>query len=547
MPSKSILGGRICCTIVSTIALLWTSWLVTNKELRMDAERFGKQFLLLVLFFGCLQTSLVRSQETVTKSDLQPAFEHRVAGRVVDSAGKPIRDALVVIQVLELGVGLSYASDRTNPEGGFELDYADLVKSMSSVPDVFLWFSSPTHEFRCVRPELLAPSRRLALEIKLRTADPKSVRVMGANANTTIEPYLVSVPNGVFESERQTGLSMIVPDIIRSALSQKLDRGGNAKLIGLSYDFPNDKVRAVTGDGLDFVLSQTVNQGFDFRIPATGNIRGHIKNFVESQSPHVYVRSALPNCESTRKCEVDSNGEFTARGLLPGQASVDLKWNPKSEWQPEPFARPTVVANETKDFEIALVRGARLSGKVRTEDTCDPVPRAKISVSCSYNVQTTGTRYDLETEGDGSFFAYLAPGEWTLQIYGIGDCDEGYGYPPNEKFTVREEEPLVDLGAIELPVLLKESGQVVDEQGRPVVDRCIAYITPELGHATRYAQTDASGKFKTRVFGVERPESVPYWVIYPVGEKRGTVDPRTLPKLKVEESNPWLLRYENGQ
>ncbi len=118
-------------------------------------------------------------------------------------------------------------------------------------------------------------------------------------------------------------------------------------------------------------------------------------------------------------------------------------------------------------------------------------------------------------------------------------------YPPFEKFRVLPEESKVDLGVIELTPMSTETVEVVDKAGNPVTNRWVAYITPELGRATRSAKTDSEGNFTTRVFGVQRPDSSPRWVIYPIGETKRSVDARTLPTLKIEKSKPWRLVLED--
>ena len=323
-----------------------------------------------------------------------------------------------------------------------------------------------------------------------------------------------------------------------------MDRNGIADLKGLSNAAIGD-FKVVTKDGLEFVVYKAINGDFAFNFPDTGIVRGRIKNFAESKLPQILLNSrSFEGWESSRKCAVGANGEFTAHGMVPGQVSVYGSWDPKDLWQPEPFEYPTVVANAITDFEISLVRGTPLSGQLLTDDSREPIKSAKMLLQCSYQFGTTGASYALETDDEGRFSACLAPGEWTLQVYDIGSWGKSYVYPPFEKFSVQPEESKVDLGVIEIPAMRTETGEVVDKEGNPVAHRWIAYITPELGHATRSAKTDASGKFTAKVFRVLHPGSIPFWVIYPDGETTGKVDARTLETLRVEGKNPWRLLLE---
>ena len=502
-----------------------------------------RNFVFVLLMTCVLSAELPHCQDALSLIGEQNQGDRNLAGKVIDTNGEPIKDAIVVAQVLEVGVGLSYADTRSRADGRFELDYPKSILPRVERKDAFLWIGSPRHELRCVRPDL-APKGKLSLEITLQPARPIPVNVSGAKGDTLIEPYVVNVPNGVFESDRNTGLRMIIPDLLRSVFSKKLDHKGDAEFNGLLLDH-NDKLKVVTGDGLEFVFSAAMNGRVALRIPETGIVRGSIKNLAGSKLEKVWLSSSTIGCETSRTCEVGPNGEFIARGMVPGRVSVSLKWSPKDPWQPEPFEYPTAVANATREFEISLVRGTPLVGQLLTEDTRAPIKSAKIELTCSYEAGKTGVSYYLDTDDEGRFSASLAPGEWTLQVYDTGIWAERYEFPPFEKFSVRLEESKVDLGVIELSAMPTETGEVVDEDGNPVANRWVAYITPELGHATRSAKTDSEGKFTTRVFGVQRPDSSPHWVIYPIGETNRSVDARTLPTLKVEKSKPWRLLLED--
>ncbi len=318
-----------------------------------------RYFLLALLMISVLPTKLTHCQDARPLIGAQNQGERKLAGKVIDTNGKPIEDAIVVVQVFVAGVGLSYADTRSRAEGRFELDYPKSSEPRVGREDVYLWIGSLKHELRCVRPDL-APKGKLSLEITLQPTRPIPVNVSGAKGDTLIEPYLVSVPNGVFESDRDTGLRMLLPDLLRSVFSKKLDREGLAVLNGLLLNY-NDKLKVVTDDNLEFVLSGAMNGRVALTIPETGIVRGRIKKLAGSKLENVRLSSSTRGCETSRTCEVGPNGEFIARGMVAGQVSVNLKWSPKEPWQPEPFKYPTAVANATTEIgrckNVAHVEG----------------------------------------------------------------------------------------------------------------------------------------------------------------------------------------------
>jgi len=174
---------------------------------------------LLLVNLWLVQSAFCQDQQPLTSKP--DSDEHRLAGKVIDSEGKPINDAIVVIQISEQGMESSVADTRTMPDGRFKLDYNHLVKPTTGRPNTYLWISSTAHALRCVRPAH-APKGKQAIEITMKPVRLFRVSISGAEVNTLIEPYRMSVPNGIFDSNRNSGLQIIIPDALRNNLSQKL-------------------------------------------------------------------------------------------------------------------------------------------------------------------------------------------------------------------------------------------------------------------------------------------------------------------------------------
>jgi 5-hydroxyisourate hydrolase-like protein (transthyretin family) len=184
----------------------------------------------------------------------------------------------------------------------------------------------------------------------------------------------------------------------------------------------------------------------------------------------------------------DADGRFA---LDVRQGEIDLGLEADGY---QPMERP--VPAGTRELELLVIAGTRLSGTVVRVDDGSPVPQVAVTLSHEYPFDGP-PRASARTDDAGSFDFPNAP--CGAVVLGIED-DDWILAPPLDRWGVDETRPTLAPGVPHVVELRARRaacicGGVIDERGEAIPG---ALVVAAQGRSSRKVSTDAGGRFAIR-------------------------------------------------
>ena len=475
-------------------------------------------------------------------------------GKVVDEAGKPLAGA----QVFWANFTGDETSTSSKADGRFQIQ----LKMPTRVKThYFLWVYLPGYNLKAVQP-LLGDQLVRDCTVKLQKSQTLVVQVLDENGSTcsgaTLTPRHFDVPNGVFDTDKSTGLVEIVPAGIAKLLSANANESGNAILRGLKKEF----LRSINVKYRDLAV-QTHSGGFNLlrckiQLAPVATIRGKIN--VDDLGPlaerKLRISTKCPNPKASAndpfsvsdgpnsfvECEVAPDGSFEAKNIGAGAFSINFVWDANCPKQLKTPEQQRVAPGEELFVSLETADAVKVTGKLIKEDTEEPVTSCRVSINFGpKNRDRLRRSHSVESDENGRFQAYVFPGEVDVQTVSV---IEAYDYPQQLKFNVVAGNepttipPLIFSKQAEAKVL------VVDANDRPLPNRAIGRLFGDSSFTIAQGVTDEHGVATVKFRRSREPVNFSGQWFIAENEQTGGVDLRKLPRLTLKQSSPPILQYK---
>ncbi len=503
------------------------------------------------------------SQEPVAsnsaKSNDVPVLQ--ITGRAIDQSGRPVPNAVASLE--SVFTKRAFLSTNCDEAGRFQIDLPLETQDAIEYLDKYLWISAPNFNLKCVRPQIEA-GKLLPCEVILKESDRIGIRVLEAGgkpcSRATIEPHHYDVPNGIYYSDKPTGLIRIVPNDVAETLRTTTDANGDAEL----HRLPLNKLKSVLC-GTDEIIPQEFGLSEKrpniIRLRPTGKLVGRVVcNEAGAEKPDwknytLSVRSSAKKVTAVlddpfrgieevscfKKIALDDDGTFELDGLLSGDLTIRLTTDEHSNLRPKPISTKELASGATLSIEIELAKAIRVQGRILTEDTRQPVVFTRVSISNSgFNASES-----VLTDESGNYEAFRHPGPYSVQVFDMRRSKlTDYHYP---KMT----DIVVTANSTTLPEMLCPPrsplepgvGILLDSHGSPLANRMVALISQESHRPLKTGSSDGNGNLDIRSHMQDQQTSRQnqFWVLYPVNYKSIEGDVRDYPILKIQSGSPLTL------
>jgi large repetitive protein len=399
-----------------------------------------------------------------------------VAGKVTDSAGKPLSGVAVTAGESQVGRTMI----RTQIVLGGPASDEDPVRS-SSDGTFTIRVKEGTYDFtfrrdgyaqKVVRGQSVTPAQPLSIETTLDPAVEITGRVVrggtgvdGVNISTFSElgagATATTGPDGSFT------LSGLTPGEVRANIRKETD-------------FISD-MRLLTAPGRDVVIE----------VPAGSRVSGRVID-KESRKPITSFQAGMSTSRSgggmvismppQLKAFTSDDGTFTLDNIPTGAVNLIAQAPGYAQ------ARMNVTIEEGKplaNIELELDPGTKLAGKVTGPDG------AAVS-GASVRVATGGMGFVIP--GAGKQTVTDSDGEYTLEALEVSDTNIEFSHPKylgtRKEISVKGRDVRLD---VQLSAGTRVSGVVVTEAGAPVADAEVDAVAGAGGF--RNTKTDANGAF----------------------------------------------------
>jgi hypothetical protein len=520
---------------------------------------FPTQRSVILIGFLCLLEGTVLSQE---QADTSTPQHYKITGQVTDELEKPIPNAKTWLQV-DFNEKSIFAM--TDESGNFEIICPSNIKNKTiHFWDLYLWVQASDYNLKCVRPQM-ASKEFLPSKVVLNRDDYIVLVVLDENGkpcpDATVEPYYFDVPNGVYYSDQSTGLISILPKDIAEGLRVTTDKNGEAEFQGIPIRQFNGAYCFTTGM-VPQLFRFTGKGKLSFQLRPTGKVRGKVvcdehvlpvpdwttkKVFISSQEkPNAdqNIRLNQPDQEFSTpvQChqfiELDREGCFELDGVLSGMLTASINLG-NTEMQPIPNQPVRLNTNDVLNLEIKVAKAVPVEGTLLTEDTREPLASVRVSIyrSVEHSLDTT-------SDANGKFKCFLHPGDYIVQPIDMSPAKQAkdYSYAQSANIRVTSNMDTCKIPDLLFPRLERETGKLVDADGKPLAKRRVALIPVNSNHSIKYGYSDDQGKLEIRYTkGEVNLGQKTKWVIYPKNNKSVEGDVRQYPTLIVKEESPLVL------
>ncbi len=501
------------------------------------------------------------SQEPVatnsTQSNERPVL--KISGRAIDESGMPVPNAVASLEgVSTKRLVISKACDEA---GRFQIELPVETQDAITYLDLYLWVSAPNFNLKCVRPQNEA-GKLLPCEVILRKSDQIGIKVLEAGgkpcSRATIEPHHYDVPNGVYYSDRSTGLISFVPDDVAETYRTTTDADGIAEINGLSLNNLKS-VLCATDEIIPQVFGVSKNGPNIIRLSPTGKLVGRVvcneagserpdwKNYTLSVSSTAKKVNAVLNdpfrdieeVSCFKQIALDDDGTFELDGLLSGNLSIHLITEGPSNLRSKRISVQELAAGETLSIEIELAKAIRVQGRILTEDTRQPVAFTRVSI------QGTNVGEQVLADEAGNYEVMLLPGTYHVQAFDLRRSKlTDYSYPKTATIVVTSNSTTIpEMLCPPRQPLERGVGLLLDKQGRPMADRMVALISQGSRIPLMTGTSDGNGKVDLRIYKQDQSTSrqEQFWVLFPIDYKSIEGDVRDYPNLEIQSDSPLTL------
>ncbi len=470
----------------------------------------------------------------------------RIAGRVVDSEGRPMQGARLWWVVLDHypDEGQFTIEGTSDAQGRFALEAPAAWKppQQGRLPADMLWVLAPGKDLKVVRATdglvvagtdsqfviSLAPATVIEYEVRNQFAHP----VGGA----VVEPWHFQTPRFI----------EYLPTQLRGLLKRTTDQAGRVQLISLPHeDLYQVQIRA-TGLGTQ---KQQLDGPYDssrdgkITLRPAGRVEGRliaedprwarsVKLFVRTEQrpwapPDGSKRRVLRATEGEILVQTDEQGHFQIPEIAPGRASIKVvDLSDKSPVAPRLPTSSIVFAGETLQLDIPMEKLVRVKGTIRTDDTQAPVGGAEIFVQ--YGLWVQGDH--VISDSQGHYHARVLPGSVHTQVISmprqIGEHYQELGDSADNPVQVGAGMDGFELPPIVLAATKTLPGTLIDQGGRPITGASVSGLRGRRRYG--FARTNERGEFSLQLpkqLAMDR---------YEVG----------LPRRRQNRPKPTVIKYE---
>jgi hypothetical protein len=503
---------------------------------------FGPTKLLVAAQLGIAALVIVSVRGNVAAEETAP---RQVVGSVVDEQGKPAAAARLWWRVRhtpdERDSTVEGASDE---EGKFRLQAPPAWKpERPSAASNMLWVLAKGKSLTVVRAiqESDSNGKETGLVIRLSPAGDTSFRVFDSRgaplAGVTVEPWHFLGPHNGYD---------IIPEPIRNRLRATTDGSGTVEMPAmprkgfLTAQLAEESfgIQQVRLDDLESAPAERL-----ITLRETGRIEGRliadkpewtrgVKLFFTTSLDSRYLgENFAADAEGTAGTVTDDAGRFVVPAIASGKLRIESRAVKNSPFLPNLPENVEVRRGATSEVEIPMIEGLVVRGRIRTEDTQEPVPGAEIHIY--YGVQRQGE--NVVSDAAGRFEALALPGKVAAQVIVLpkefGERYEQTGAPWSERQETGANAREFELRPIVLSRVAAIEGKLLDHRGRPMAKTRLNGVVKFRRYG--FGQTDDEGRFS---INVPRQIALESYEVWP--------DPQTRRVPLVEQREPLILRLE---
>ncbi len=424
-------------------------------------------------------------EDKVVEVNFQLALSSRIMGRVVDSAGKPVRNVKVLIELLpgpDNPVHRFLGMDHTKEDGSYLINDVDPAQEVRIKAQHRNYLSTETPTFEIRNGEDL-------------TVPDLELNIGGSIMGTVVDGDGKPLP-GIMVQVVAPG-EAASRDLL-DASTDKTDTAGRFTVQGLkagTYEILAEDQNYLSGRSAPVELREGANvSGVAIAMQTAQKVAGTVRD--TGGRPVAAARiTVIDSSAGTREEHgtSDENGRWEVKGLGRDPVAVEVE---AKGYGPEKLG---MVPTGKEDIEIVLSPLGSVKGKVLDVNgnpiTAFSVKPEVISIDSGY--EKPREKYQNFSDPAGVFlFEGLPPGSYNLHFHAMGY--KGEVYP---EVAVRISET-AELGKIILQEGGVLQGRVVDGEGRPVAGAVVSVMGGKRHfrnsrgvEAQSSMTTDSAGRF----------------------------------------------------
>lgn len=444
---------------------------------------------------------IYRTGEPIPEVSLSPARRERQRVRVLDSEGRPVKGALLLLEDLPLAL--------TDEKGESEV-----VLSEGGSLSVLL----PGREPLRVRARDLV---REMTVLRLRQAPVLRGWVVDRDGNRPLPGALVEFggSSGSRRSDATGAVSLIADQL-----------GTTRATAAFSGYLPTSQMTPAGAESLE-----------PWALTRGASLAGLVVDGAENPVPGVEIE--IEGSSGTRVARSAENGTFELRGVPPNER-LSIRAEADGFVERQDIEEPLPPGGSRRDLILRLSRGLAASGLV-VDDEESPIVGADLSLASGgrhpqRNYPRLFLAHQMQTDVEGRFVAEaVAAGRYDLFV-----SHDDYAPTQIRGVEIPEGEGSFELGTVVLERGVSLGGLVVDRQDRAIAAALLRYsTTPEFtdsGMARRQVEieTAADGSFRMDHLVAGQPLRV--------GVKKSGYAPRSVTVQVSRETEPVRIVLEPG-
>lgn len=529
-----ILGAAIACLLAMT-------GLSDNDRQTAAAQEVSKPD----------QSAATETSDTTTKQDTEPAVQvakpqtRHASGRVIDANGKPVAGARLFARTYTSDGTVTRISESANEKGEFSFDYPPSARQYESY---HTWVYAKGHSLRVVHMgHAIGTNSAEDVEIQLPPNVSTEIRVLLPNGEPCVDaivrPRLISVPNGTFAADEPTGLRGFFPEDLKPLIARRTDADGRATIEGI----PRTLYPEIVVETPKFGRQVFRQIDKPLRLTAVGQVDGVLM----VESPKQYAGSKIvvetlgtnpphrPTSygQGLAEVEIDENGRFHIPAMASGKLRIRMQWDSDSMEYPVALQRQVVQPNETLTLTITVRPTIRVTGKIVTSDSQEPVIGARISFRDPMQKTLLIPIY-VTTDGQGRYTVRLPSGSVSRQVFsGIA---APYEYPRLEPTWIPADAKEYEAEDILIHPMRLVKGTLLNGAGVPIPETTVVLHNGSYRHLSGRATTKSDGTFEMRVYDWEQYDELiqrrGYWAT--LDRPAINSDPPQFTRLTIKNDNP---------
>lgn len=522
----------------------------------------GLRFVRLILM-SCL--TCLSPWNSIRAAEPKVADESFIAsGGIVDAAGSPVANALILSEFDSLDSNRIYREQRSDRRGEFAIRYP----ATHSDRNLFLtWIYAEGHGLQAVYLKLAFADQEHVNGIEFRLREPSEITFRIQNpdgspcTDATVLPYRVRLFDGRLLDGKfvigQWPTSCPLPEQLEPVLGQRTGKNGSVRIANVANElFKQIEIRSPRYGIQRFWVDENTDT---YQLSDAGEIRGRVLIDAPQQvaGTIVHVETSSSNrSQGIAVTRLDEQARFHVPAIAAGpHLRVTMDWDESVPVHPvnENRGIVNVVAGETSEVTYPTRPRVTVRGRVLTSDTGQPVVGGQVFLN-TLNSPINGVR--ATTDNEGRFSIRIAPGTALQQVTSMGkdpSMYERYDYPRLDHLEIPDSVDEVNLEPYLLTARQLVRGRLTDAGGVPISAANVIFHSPRLPFPHGSAVTNQAGEFEMRVrdykilrdhsFGNNRYDPNVEWAILESDKPVDGQRKRKTTKLRVvsEESDNVIL------